>query len=131
VRNIQLFYGCAFQKTATGLCALASQPPWGGTGTAPTVSTVSGFQKGFFVGIRYNLSGLVQTLFGGGAPPKDNRIGAAKRLARREAALPRWPCLSSIGGRNSSSSDSGPKLLRSARAAYAAVRRFHRLSTRD
>lgn len=67
VRNIQAFYGLAFQKVARGLGAATSQPTFGGLGTAPAVTTVQGFQKGFFVGVTYNLSGFIQTLFGGGA----------------------------------------------------------------
>ncbi len=66
VRNVQLFYGVAFHNIATGLAPGPSQPVWGGVGTAPTVSTVSGFQRGFFIGGTFNLSGFIQSLFGGG-----------------------------------------------------------------
>jgi hypothetical protein len=66
VRNIQAFYGLAFQKVAKGLGAPTSQPAYGGVGTAPSASTAQGFQRGFFVGVTYNLSGFFQTLFSGG-----------------------------------------------------------------
>jgi hypothetical protein len=70
LRNVQVFYGLALQKVATGLGPPTSQPVWGGLGTAPAVTTVSGFQKGFFVGVTYNLSGFIQSLFGGGGSSK-------------------------------------------------------------
>jgi hypothetical protein len=66
LRNVQVVYGLAFHQIATGLAPLSTQPPWGGVGPVPTVATVSGHQKGFFVGVTYNLSGFIQTLFSGG-----------------------------------------------------------------
>jgi hypothetical protein len=66
VRNVQVFYGVAFRNIATGLAPASNQPSFGGTGTPPAVATVSGFQKGFFIGMTYNLSGFIQSLFGGG-----------------------------------------------------------------
>jgi len=67
VRNLQFFYGVGFHSTSLRLASGASQPAWGGAGTPPTVATTSGFLKGFFFGATFNLSGFVQTLFGGGA----------------------------------------------------------------
>jgi len=63
IRNVQVFGGMAFQNVATGLGTLATQPAWGGLAPVPTVSIVSGFRRGFFVGMTYNLSGFVQSLF--------------------------------------------------------------------
>jgi hypothetical protein len=67
VRNLQLFYGVAFHDVPTTLAPGSTQPLWGGTGTAPTIGTVSRLQKGFFFGATFNLSGFIQSLFGGGA----------------------------------------------------------------
>jgi hypothetical protein len=66
VRNLQLFYGVAFHNIPNALAPGSTQPLWGGTGTAPTVGTISRLQKGFFFGATFNLSGFVQSLFGGG-----------------------------------------------------------------
>jgi hypothetical protein len=65
VRNLQVFYGVAFQNASLRLAPNTSQPVWGGGGTQPAVATVSGFQKGFFIGATFNLSGFIQSLFGG------------------------------------------------------------------
>ena len=71
VRNLEVFYGVSFHNTALRLAPGSSQPLWGGVGTAPTAATASGFQKGPFIGVTFNLSGFIQSLFGGGG-------GAAK-----------------------------------------------------
>jgi len=71
VRNFEAFYGVAFHNTSLSLAPGSTQPLWGGAGAAPTPLTVSGFQKGPFIGVTFNLSGFVQSLFGGGG-------GAAK-----------------------------------------------------
>jgi hypothetical protein len=66
IRNVQVFYGLAFLKVPVELGTPTSQPVWGGVGTAPSVSTKQGFQKGFFTGFTFNLSGFIQSLgFGG------------------------------------------------------------------
>jgi uncharacterized membrane protein YgcG len=70
IRNIQVFGGWAFLKMPTRLGAPATQPIWNGTGTVPAVSTVSGFARSPFVGVTYNLSGFIQSLFGGGGAAK-------------------------------------------------------------
>jgi hypothetical protein len=66
LRNVQIFYGASFHNTALRLAPGSTQPLWGGVGAAPTAATVSGFQKGPFVGVTFNLSGFIQSLFGGG-----------------------------------------------------------------
>jgi hypothetical protein len=66
VRNFQIFYGLALHNIGTGLAPGPSQPVWGGTGSAPAPATVSGFQKGGFVGGTFNLSGFIQSLFSAG-----------------------------------------------------------------
>jgi hypothetical protein len=71
IRNVQAFYGLALHNVPLTLAPGSSQPIFGGAGTAPTVGTVSKFQKGFFLGVTFNLTGFVQSLFGGGG-------GAAK-----------------------------------------------------
>jgi hypothetical protein len=70
VRNMQVFFGLAFHSISTRLSPGSTQPLWGGTGTAPAVATVSTLQKGFFLGMTFNLSGFVQTLLGGGGGAK-------------------------------------------------------------
>ena len=70
VRNMQIFLGVAFHSIPTKLAAPANQVLWGGTGTVPTIATVSALQKGFVFGTTFNLSGFVQTLFGGGGGAK-------------------------------------------------------------
>ena len=67
IRNVQIFYGLAFQKVAKGLAANTSQPLWGGIGAAPAPTLVQGFQRGFFFGMTYNINGFIQSLFSGGA----------------------------------------------------------------
>jgi hypothetical protein len=66
VRNLQLFYGEAFHNIAARLAPGSTQPLWGGTGAAPAIATVSRLQRGFFLGATFNLSGFIQSLFGGG-----------------------------------------------------------------
>jgi hypothetical protein len=66
VRNLQVFYGAAFHNIPARLAPGSAQPLWGGVGTAPSVVTVSRLQKGFFFGATFNLSGFIQSLFGGG-----------------------------------------------------------------
>jgi hypothetical protein len=66
VRNLQFFYGVGFHDSPVSLAPGSSQPIWSGVGTPPAVATKSGFQKGAFFGATFNLSGFVQTLFGGG-----------------------------------------------------------------
>jgi len=72
IRNVQAFYGLALHNIPLTLAPGSSQPIFGGGGTAPTVGTVSKFQKGFFLGVTFNLTGFIQSLFGGGG------AGAAK-----------------------------------------------------
>jgi hypothetical protein len=66
LRNLQIFYGASFHNTALKLAPGATQALWGGTGAAPTAATVPGFQKGPFVGVTFNLSSFIQSLFSGG-----------------------------------------------------------------
>jgi hypothetical protein len=66
MRNVQAFYGLALHNVPVTLAPGSAQPIFGGSGTAPTVGTVSKFQKGFFLGVTFNLTGFVQSLFGGG-----------------------------------------------------------------
>jgi len=62
VRNVQLFYGVAFQRTNNGLASLPNQPTYGGVGSAPTPGLVQGFRRGFFIGVTYNVSSFLQNL---------------------------------------------------------------------
>jgi hypothetical protein len=67
IRNVQAFYGLTLHNIPLTLAPGSSQPIFGGGGTAPTVGTVTKFQKGFFLGVTFNLTGFVQSLFGGGS----------------------------------------------------------------
>jgi hypothetical protein len=66
LRNLEIFYGASFHNTPLKLAPGTAQPLWGGVGAAPTAATVPGFLKGPFVGVTFNLSGFIQSLFGGG-----------------------------------------------------------------
>jgi hypothetical protein len=62
IRNVQIVWGLAWQKVAIGLANPLTQPVYGGLGTIPTVNTVSGFHRGLYLGITYNLANFIQSL---------------------------------------------------------------------
>jgi hypothetical protein len=62
-RNVQIVYG--FTAASTGKLAAGSGPST--TNTTPP-GTVQVFRPGAFIGVSYNISGFLQSLFGGGKP---------------------------------------------------------------
>ena len=66
IRNVQIFGGLAIQNGATSVLTNANQVTWSGTGVIPTVQTTTGYRKSPFMGLTYNLSGFIQSLF---SPP--------------------------------------------------------------
>jgi len=71
LRDVQIFYGLGLHNAGASLGPGSTQPLYGGQGTVPAAATLSKFQKGFSLGVTFNLSGFIQTLIGGGG-------GAAK-----------------------------------------------------
>lgn len=65
VRNVQLIYGLSLIKTGLEIAG-PNQAVFGGSGSVPAVVTKQSFQKGFFMGLTFNLSNFIQSLgFGG------------------------------------------------------------------